>query len=60
MTDDENSARTLRVDSLARVEGEGGLRVEIVGDELRDVEPHLRAASFLRGVPPRPEVHGAA
>jgi sulfhydrogenase subunit alpha len=47
-------SRTLRVDSLARVEGEGGLRVEIVGDELRDVqlriyEPPRFFEAFLRG-----------
>ena len=54
MTDDANSSRTLRVDSLARVEGEGGLRVEIVGDELRAVqlriyEPPRFFEAFLRG-----------
>ena len=54
MTDHEARSRTLRVDSLARVEGEGGLRVEIVGGELREVElriyePPRFFEAFLRG-----------
>jgi coenzyme F420-reducing hydrogenase alpha subunit len=48
------SSRTVRVDALARVEGEGGLYVEIVDGQLRHVqlriyEPPRFFEAFLRG-----------
>jgi coenzyme F420-reducing hydrogenase alpha subunit len=47
-------ARTIRVDTLARVEGEGALRIELVGGraervELRLFEPPRFFEAFLRG-----------
>ncbi len=46
--------RTLRVDYLARVEGEGAMYVKISGDEVQDVklriyEPPRFFEAFLRG-----------
>ncbi len=46
--------RTVRVDTLARVEGEGGLRVRVEGDAVKDVElriyePPRFFEAFLRG-----------
>jgi coenzyme F420-reducing hydrogenase alpha subunit len=54
MTHRAGASRTLRVENLARVEGEGGLRVEIADGELRDVqlniyEPPRFFEAFLRG-----------
>ena len=47
-------ARTIKVDYLARVEGEGALYVKLKGDEVRDVklkifEPPRLFEAFLRG-----------
>jgi sulfhydrogenase subunit alpha len=46
--------RTIKVDVLARVEGEGGLRLVIEGDKLREAElkifePPRFFEAFLRG-----------
>ena len=54
MTHRAPAGRTLKVDSLARVEGEGALYVEISDGELRDVqlriyEPPRFFEAFLRG-----------
>jgi coenzyme F420-reducing hydrogenase alpha subunit len=51
---DRNRTRTLRVDALARVEGEGALLIELRGDraervELRIFEPPRLFEAFLRG-----------
>jgi sulfhydrogenase subunit alpha len=48
------ASHTLKVDGLARVEGEGAMLVEIEGDEVRDVqlriyEPPRFFEAFLRG-----------
>src|SRR5579864_8615048 len=47
-------ARTIRVDTLARVEGEGSLHIKLVGDRVADVklkiyEPPRLFEAFLRG-----------
>jgi sulfhydrogenase subunit alpha len=47
-------ARTIRVDTLARVEGEGSLYIKLVGDRVADVklkiyEPPRLFEAFLRG-----------
>src|SRR6202158_4403119 len=47
-------ARTIRVDTLARVEGEGSLYIKLVGDRVADVklkiyEPPRFFEAFLRG-----------
>ena len=45
---------TIKVDALARVEGEGGLTVKLSGGTVdRRQAPHLRAAALLRGLPAR-------
>ena len=50
--------RQLQVSSLARVEGEGALRVVVDGDEVAACRAaDLRAAPVLRGVPARPAAH---
>lgn len=54
MTTDETSSRTIRVDHLARVEGEGALVLRLEGDravaaELRLFEPPRLFEAFLRG-----------
>ncbi len=54
MTHRAGSSRALHVDSLARVEGEGGLHVEIVDGQVRQVqlriyEPPRFFEAFLRG-----------
>lgn len=51
---DETRVRTLRVEALARVEGEGGLHIRLRGDEVQDVqlkifEPPRLFEAFLRG-----------
>jgi coenzyme F420-reducing hydrogenase alpha subunit len=51
---DETQVRTLRVEALARVEGEGGLHIRLRGDEVEDVqlrifEPPRLFEAFLRG-----------
>ena len=48
------AARTIRVDTLARVEGEGALRIRMAGDRVADVkleiyEPPRMFEAFLRG-----------
>ena len=49
------------VGTLARVEGEGAMRIEIRDGEVTDVQlQDLRAAAVLRGVPARPRLHRAA
>ena len=50
------AARTIVTEYLARVEGEGGMRVEIDGDSVADVklniyEPPRFFEAFLRGRP---------
>jgi sulfhydrogenase subunit alpha len=50
----EGTTRTIRADYLARVEGEGAMYVELVGDEVRDVrlriyEPPRFFEALLRG-----------
>ncbi len=46
--------KSIVVDALARVEGEGGLTVMLRGGEgQRRQAPHLRAAALLRGLPAR-------
>src|SRR5271166_3015605 len=52
MTD--RAARTIRVDTLARVEGEGSLYIKLVGERVADVklkiyEPPRFFEAFLRG-----------
>ena len=50
--------RDLQVSALARVEGEGALRVVVTdGAVTRGGAADLRAAAVLRGVPARPAVH---
>ncbi|HEX7448236.1 MAG TPA: Ni/Fe hydrogenase subunit alpha [Pirellulales bacterium] len=56
MTDDSKppNARTIRVEALCRVEGEGGLHVRLKGDRIEDVqltifEPPRLFEAFLRG-----------
>ena len=52
------ATRTIRVDYLARVEGEGALDLHISDGRYRDGEAqHLRAAALLRGAPARPRLH---
>ena len=52
-----HETRTIKVDYLARVEGEGALHVRFKGDRSRTCElTHLRAAALLRGVPARPRL----
>ncbi|HZU42882.1 MAG TPA: Ni/Fe hydrogenase subunit alpha [Terriglobales bacterium] len=48
------AARTIRVDTLARVEGEGALRIKMAGERVTDVkleiyEPPRMFEAFLRG-----------
>jgi len=46
---------------LARVEGEGGMHIEIEDKVVKSVKlKHLRAAAVLRGLPSRTQVHRAA
>ena len=55
MTHRGSPNRTLHVDALARVEGEGAMHVEVRdGRVTRRAAADLRATSILRGVPPRP------
>lgn len=49
-----NETRTIRLESMTRVEGEGGLRIEILNGKLRDVKVDIFEAprffeAFLRG-----------
>lgn len=51
---DKNRVRTIRVEALARVEGEGGLHIQLRGDQVEDVqlrifEPPRLFEAFLRG-----------
>jgi len=48
------AARTIRVDTLARVEGEGAMHINLVGERVADVklriyEPPRFFEAFLRG-----------
>ena len=55
------TAKTIKVDTLARVEGEGALLIKIAGDRLMRREAQdLRAAAILRGLSPRPPLHELA
>ena len=54
MSEPAAKARTIKVDTLARVEGEGGLYVKLRGDQVTDVklkifEPPRLFEAFLRG-----------
>jgi coenzyme F420-reducing hydrogenase alpha subunit len=54
MTPDNIPTRTIRVEALTRVEGEGGLHVRLRGDQVEDVqltifEPPRLFEAFLRG-----------
>ena len=53
-----NVAGPIKVDYLARVEGEGGLaRARCADGTVTDVKlAHLRAAALLRGLPARPRL----
>ncbi len=49
-----NGGRQIRVDYLARVEGEGGIRIQLKGEQVRDVQLHIFEPprlfeGFLRG-----------
>jgi len=49
-----NGARSIRVDMLARVEGEGGIRIKLKGEQVQDVQLHIFEPprlfeGFLRG-----------
>src|SRR5215469_9824929 len=51
---DKRNVRTIRVEALSRVEGEGGLHVRLRGDDVEDVqltifEPPRLFEAFLRG-----------
>ena len=53
--------KTIKVDNLARVEGEGALTVVIRDDQVTERRAaHLRAAALLRGVPARPRLQRGA
>ena len=53
-----NEDPTIKVDYLARVEGEGALHLRIRDGAVEDVgAAHLRAAALLRGLPARPRLH---
>ena len=50
----KHPTRTIKVDTLARVEGEGGLYIKLKGDQVQDVklkiyEPPRFFEAFLRG-----------
>ena len=54
MTSPEPNVRTIKVEALSRVEGEGGLHVRLRGEEVEDVqltifEPPRLFEAFLRG-----------
>lgn len=50
-------AKTLKVDYLARVEGEGGLYVKLRDGTVADVKLKIfEPPRFFRGVPARPEI----
>ena len=53
--------KTINVDYLARVEGEGGVTITFDGPHgARRRTAHLRAAALLRGVPARPRLYRGA
>lgn len=48
MSDKDAARRTIGVNLIARVEGEGAMRVTVRNGEIRDVQlSHLRAAPLL-------------
>ncbi len=56
MTSDETTTRTIKVEALTRVEGEGALRIKLKGETIEDVqlaiyEPPRFFEAFLRGRP---------
>ena len=54
------SVKTIKVDYLARVEGEGGMHIKIKGDKVQDVKLKIFEPPRFFGFLERPEFHRSA